>query len=263
LEDQLGVRLVSRSTRQVTLTEAGKLYYERCVRVINDLSEVEATLSNIGGLPSGTVRVDTFGSIVRALIVPSLDDFFAQYPDIDIRVGLADRNIDLIQEGVDCVIRAGALEESSLVARRIGNAKLVTCASERYLRENGTPNALGDLKHHVAVNYVSARTGKLVPFEFYEDEQLIKLTLRSRFAVNEGTAYIDAAVRGFGIIQPSRYMVAHLLEDGSLKEILPAHRSAPIPLSIVYPQRAHISSATRAFTEWITKICQRNPDLRC
>lgn len=262
LEEQVGVRLLSRSTRQVNLTEAGKVYYERCVKVLADLSEVEAALAQVSSVPSGTVRVDTSGTIARALIVPSLDTFFAKYPDIDVRVGLADRNIDLIQEGVDCVIRAGALEESSLIARRIGNAKLVTCASARYLKDHGIPMGLDDLRDHVAVNYVSARTGKLLPFEFNQHGEVVKLSLRSKFSVNEGTAYIDAGVRGFGIIQPSRYMVADLLKDGTLQEILPDFRCPPIPLSIVYPHRNHISSATRAFTDWITEICHKNPDLR-
>jgi LysR family transcriptional regulator, regulator for bpeEF and oprC len=206
--------------------------------------------------------VDTSGTIARALIIPSLDEFFQKYPDIDVRVGLADRNIDLIQEGIDCVVRAGALEESSLVARRIGRARIVTCASPAYLKRHGTPKSLTELNQHLAVNYLSARTGKLVPFEFEENGQIVKLTLRSKFAANEGIAYIDAGLRGFGIIQPSRYMVAEMIEAGTLCEILPELPCPAIPLSIVYPQRSHISSATRAFTDWISAICHRHPDLQ-
>jgi LysR family transcriptional regulator for bpeEF and oprC len=261
LEDQLGVRLLNRSTRQVSLTEAGNIYYDRCVKVLQQLSEVEAELSNSNGLPSGTVRVNTAGTIAKALIVPSLDEFFRQYPDIEIRVGLEDRNIDLIQEGVDCVIRAGSLEESSLVARRIGNARLVTCAAPAYLQEHGVPQTLADLNKHVVVNYVSPRTGKPLPFEFDENGNLVKLTLRSKYAVNEGMAYIDAGIRGFGIIQPSRYMVTDLLQAGALQEILPNYGCPPIPVSIVYPHRDHISSATRAFTDWVTEMCHRHPDM--
>jgi LysR family transcriptional regulator, regulator for bpeEF and oprC len=262
LEQQLGVRLLSRNTRQVTLTESGRTYYARCVQILDDLSDVEASLSTHKSLPSGTVRVDTSATIARALIIPSLDGFFQKYPGIDVRVGLTDRNIDLIQEGVDCVVRAGALEESSLVARRIGRAKVVTCASPAYLKRHGAPRSLADLDEHLAVNYLSARTGKLAPFEFEENGQVVKLTLRSKFAANAGTTYIDAGLRGFGIIQPSRYIVAEMLDAGALREILPELPCPAIPLSIVYPQRSHISSATRAFTDWISEICDRHPDLQ-
>jgi LysR family transcriptional regulator for bpeEF and oprC len=261
LEEQLGVRLLSRSTRQVHLTEAGKLYYERCVRVLSDLSEIEGELTSMRTQPNGTVRIDTSATIAKVLIVPLLDDFFARYPDIDIRIGIADRNIDLIQEGVDCVLRMGALEESSLVAKRIGSAKLVTCAAPQYLQIRGTPVSLANLTDHCAVNYTSARTGRLLPFEFDQDGQIVKLTLKSRLVVNEGNAYIDAGVRGYGIIQPSRCLVAELLNQGLLREIMTEYRSPPIPLSLVFSHRKHISSATRAFAEWITELCRQNPDL--
>jgi LysR family transcriptional regulator, regulator for bpeEF and oprC len=261
LEEQVGVRLLSRSTRQVSLTEAGKVYYDRCVKVLTDLSEVEAELTIAKTLPSGTVRVDTSGTIAKVIIVPSLDDFFSRYPAIDVRIGLADRNIDLIQEGVDCVLRMGNLEESSLVARRIGNAKLVTCASPTYLEKYGVPESLEELSGHLVVNYISARSGRLLPFEFEQNGHLAKLLLKSKLSVNEGAAYIDAGLRGFGIIQPSRYMVADYLAQGLLREVLPNFGQPPIPLSVVYPHRNHISSATRAFTDWITDICQRDENL--
>lgn len=261
LEEQLGVRLLSRSTRQVSLTDAGKLYFEGCQRILGDLSEVEAALTHVRTATSGTVRVDTSGSIARALVVPALDAFFAEYPDIDVRIGIADRNIDLIQEGVDFVIRAGALEESSLVGRRIGNARVVTCAAPAYLERHGTPRTLADLERHVAVNYASARTGRLLPFEYLQDGQSYRVAMKGKVAVNDGSAYIDAAVLGLGIIQPSRYYVTDLIRQGKLVEILAHEASTPIPLSIVYPHRNHISSAVRTFMDWMTETSRRHPDL--
>ncbi|WP_423197107.1 Transcriptional regulator, LysR family [Cupriavidus sp. H19C3] len=261
LEEQLGVRLLSRSTRQVSLTDAGKLYFEGCQRILGDLSEVEAALTHVRTATSGTVRVDTSGSIARALVVPALEAFFAEYPDIDVRIGIADRNIDLIQEGVDFVIRAGALEESSLVGRRIGNARVVTCAAPAYLERHGTPGTLADLARHVAVNYASARTGRLLPFEFVQDGQSHRVAMKGKVAVNDGSAYIDAAVLGLGIIQPSRYYVTDLIRQGKLVEILAHEASTPIPLSIVYPHRNHISSAVRTFMDWMTETSRRHPDL--
>jgi LysR family transcriptional regulator, regulator for bpeEF and oprC len=261
LEAQVGVRLLSRSTRQVNLTDAGKMYYEHAKKVLDELSEVEAKLANIKSVPTGTVRVDTTGTIAEALIMPCLDQFLGEFPEVDVRVGLGDRNVDLIQQGVDCVIRAGALEESSLVARRVGNARVVTCASPAYLEKYGIPESLEDLQSHFAVNYVSAKTGKLFPFEFEEAGEVTKVALKGKVAVNEGVAYVNAAVRGLGIIQPSRYIVANQLENESLQEILTSFQTPTIPLSILYPHRTHISSATRAFTDWITQVCIRNPDL--
>jgi LysR family transcriptional regulator, regulator for bpeEF and oprC len=261
LEQRLGVRLISRNTRQVSLTEAGRAYYGGCVKVLSDLSEVETELMGTRPSPGGIVKVGTLSTIARVLILPLLDEFFYRYPDVDVRVCLADRNIDLIQEGVDCVLRMGALQDSNLIARRIGNAKLVTCASPAYLEKHGEPQCLGDLNAHLVVNYISARSGKLLPLEFNDGGQSIKLSLKSKFATDEGMAYIDAGLSGLGIIQPSRYFVADYLKQGMLREVLSDFRCPPIPLSLVYPHRRNISHATRAFTNWITEICHANTDL--
>lgn len=262
LEQYLGVRLLNRTTRAVSVTEDGALYYERCLRILAELTEAEASLSNKRESPTGTVRADTSGTLARTLLLPALDEFYRAYPHIEVRLGLADRNIDLIQDGVDCVIRMGTLEESSLVARRIGNSRITTCASPAYLEANGTPTTLEELSEHRAINYVSARTGRTFPFEFLVDNEIVKVSLTGGLAVNDGTVYIAAGVRGFGIIQPSRFMVADLIERGELVEILTSFQSPPTPLSIVYPHRRNLSSRVRAFTDFVTEIARRNPDLR-
>jgi len=262
LELHVGVRLLNRTTRQVSVTEDGALYYERCLRILAEVADAESSLSNKRQNPVGTVRVDTSGTLARTLLLPALDEFYRTYPHIDLRLGLADRNIDIVQDGVDCVIRMGALEESSLVARRIGNARITTCASPAYLEEHGTPTTLDELIQHRAVNYVSARSGKTFPFEFEVDGENIKVPLNGALAVNDGTVYITAGVKGYGIIQPSRFMVADLIARGELKEILTTYRCPSTPLSLVYPHRRHLSSRVRAFTDWITEVAERNPDLR-
>lgn len=178
------------------------------------------------------------------------------------RLGLADRNIDLIQDGVDCVIRMGALDESSLVARRIGDARIVTCASPAYLERNGVPDTLEDLERHHAVNYVSARSGRTFPFEFETEGETEKVHMNSVLAVNDGNAYIEAGVRGYGIIQPSRFMVAQLIAQGELREILTTYRCPSTPLSILYPHRRNLSSRLRAFVDWIGELAKSNPDLK-
>ena len=175
LEEHVGVRLLNRSTRQVSVTEDGASFYERCVRILAEVADAESSLSNKRENPAGTIRVDTSGTLARALLLPALDDFYRQYPEIDVRLGLADRNIDLIQDGVDCVIRMGTPEESSLVARRIGQARIVTCASPAYLEKYGTPTTLEALAEHRAVNYVSARTGQTFPFEYEVDGEIVRV----------------------------------------------------------------------------------------
>jgi LysR family transcriptional regulator for bpeEF and oprC len=262
LEEHVGVRLLNRSTRHVSVTEDGAAFYERCVRILAEVSDAESSLSNKRESPSGTIRVDTSGTLARALLVPALGDFYSKYPEIDVRLGLADRNIDLIQDGVDCVIRMGMLEESSLVARRIGNARIVTCAAPAYLERYGTPTTLEELAQHRAVNYVSARSGKTFPFEYEVNGEIAKVTLPSVLAVNDGSVYISAGALGHGIIQPSRYMVADLIEQGVLREILTGYTSPSTPLSIMYAHRRNLSSRLRAFIDWVSELAQNNPDLR-
>jgi LysR family transcriptional regulator for bpeEF and oprC len=260
LEQHVGVRLLNRTTRQVSVTEDGALYYERCVGILAEISDAESSLSNKRQSPAGTIRVDTSGTIAKALLLPALGDFYQQYPEIEVRLGLADRNIDLIQDGVDCVIRMGFLEESSLVARRIGQSRITTCASPAYLAEHGTPTTLEELQGHRAVNYVSARSGKIFPFEYEVNGEVVKVTLDGALAVNDGTVYITAGVLGYGIIQPSRFMAAEMIERGELQEILTSYTIPSTPLSIVYPHR-RMSSRVRAFTEWITQLANQHPDL--
>lgn len=261
LEEHVGVRLLNRSTRQVSVTDDGAAFYERCVRILAEVADAESSLSNKRESPSGTIRVDTSGTLARALLVPALSDFYSKYPDIDVRLGLADRNIDLIQDGADCVIRMGMLEESSLVARRIGNARIITCAAPSYLEKYGTPTTLEELAQHRAVNYVSARSGKTFPFEYEVDGELVKVTLPSVLAVNDGSVYISASALGHGIIQPSRYMVTDLIEQGALREILTEYKSPSTPLSILYAHRRNLSSRLRAFIDWVSELARNNPDL--
>ncbi|MBC8728016.1 LysR family transcriptional regulator [Paraburkholderia sp. UCT2] len=261
LEEHVGVRLLNRSTRQVSVTEDGASFYERCVRILADVADAESSLSSKRENPAGTIRVDTSGTLARSLLLPALDDFYAQYPAIDVRLGLADRNIDLIQDGVDCVIRMGTLDESSLVAKRIGLARIVTCASPAYLRKFGTPTTLEDLGEHRAVNYVSARSGRTFPFEYEVDGEIERVAMDSTLAVNDGSVYITAAVLGHGIIQPSRFMVAELIEQGALTEILGNYTSPGTPLSILYAHRRNLSSRLRAFIDWVSELARNNPDL--
>jgi LysR family transcriptional regulator for bpeEF and oprC len=243
------------------VTDDGALYYERCVRILEEISDAESTLSAKRRDPTGLVRLDTSGSVGKILL-PALPDFYARYPGIAIRLGLADRMIDLIEDGVDCVLRLGSLEDSSLVARRVGLAKVTTCAAPSYLEKYGTPQTLDALRQHRAVNYFMARSGKQLTPEFQLDGQTVEVPLDGVLSVNDGEAYVNAGVHGIGVIQPPRFMVAPLIEQGALVEILTSHYSLPTPLSILYPHSRNITSRVRVVSEWIADLCAQNPDLR-
>src|SRR5215469_8774589 len=148
LEAFLGVRLMHRTTRRLSLTPDGAAYYERCVRILADVEETEQTFQDRNRKPHGKLRIDMPGSIGRLIVIPSLCEFHGRYPDIDLQLGLTDRPVDLLQEGVDCVIRVGALQDSSLVARRVGLFEGVSCAAPSYIERAGIPQTIEDLEQH-------------------------------------------------------------------------------------------------------------------
>ena len=260
LESHLGVRLLNRTTRSVQVTEDGTLYYEYCSRILAEVSDAESALSNKRLSPRGTIRVDTSATFAANVLLPVMPDFNARYPDITVKLGLADRNVDLIQEGVDCVIRIGVLDDSNLVARPIGSVRTTICAAPAYLDQMGEPTTPDDLDRHRAVNYFSARTGRIYPFEFEVDGTRIRKTVNGIIAVNEGLVYVMSATAGLGIIQVPRFMVAKAIEAGALRELFSAYQCPSLPLSLLYPHR-RLSMCVRVFSEWIHELAQNNPDL--
>ena len=180
LEAFLGVRLMHRTTRRLSLTPDGAAYYKRCVRILADVEETEANFENGNKKPHGKLRIDMPGAIGRLIVIPSLCEFHTRYPDIDLQLGLTDRLVDLLQEGVDCVIRVGALQDSSLVARRIGLFEAVSCAAPDYLVTHGTPLTFEDLEQHKAVNYFSNRTGRVIDWAFLVDGKEVEMKMRGQ-----------------------------------------------------------------------------------
>ena len=164
IEARLGVRLLQRTTRHVSPTLDGETYYQRCLAI---LAEVEDAESAFGGIkPRGQLRIDVHGTLLRRLLLPALPRFLATYPDLRLHIGEGDRLVDLVREGVDCVLRAGDLHDSAMVARRIAMIDEVTCASPAYLRAHGTPRSLADLDGHKMIGFVSSATGRVLPLEF-------------------------------------------------------------------------------------------------
>lgn len=259
LETFLGVRLLQRTTRQLSLTPDGAAYYERCLRILADVEETEASFHSENKKPRGKLRIDMPGSIGRLVVIPRLREFRSMYPDIDLQLGLSDRHVDLLQEGVDCVVRVGALQDSSLVARRVGLFECATVAAPEYIERAGLPKTLDDLANHEAVNYFFSRTGRLMDWSFLVEGKEIEVKVSGSMSVNDADAYVTCGLEGFGLIQPPRFMVLRHLQEGRLVEVLPQFKPLPMPISAVYPHTRHLSPKVRVFVDWIADVFQICP----
>ncbi|WP_434765916.1 LysR family transcriptional regulator [Pseudomonas triticicola] len=251
LEQQLGGRLLNRTTRQLSLTPEGEAFHERCKTI---LAEVDETMASFGNRPArlaGRLRVDMPVTLARLLIIPALMDFQQQYPDIELTIGASDKPIDMLSEGVDCVVRMGALEDSSLIASGIGYLPMVTCAAPSYLQRFGTPQSLGDLPQHQAVNYFSGSNPRPIEWLFTVDGQTTAMRLKSGIRVNDTEAFIASALAGFGLLQALEISVHEHLQNGSLLRVL---EEFPVPakrVSILYPHRDLLPPKVEAFVQWL------------
>ncbi|WP_330564870.1 LysR family transcriptional regulator [Pseudomonas yamanorum] len=251
-EAWLGTRLLERSTRRVRPTLDGEAYYLRCVQLLAELEEAELAFRSVA--PKGRLRVDLHGTLAKYFVIPVLPQFMARYPEIELSISEADRFVDLIAEGVDCVLRAGTLGDSALIGRRVATLRQVTCASPAYLRKYGEPKRLADLGEHRAVNYVSRTTAKLFPFEFMVDGQVQEVTIEGALSVFGAEIYSASAVAGLGIIQCPHYRIAELINQGVMQEILTDTPPPPMPVSVLYPQNRHMSPRVRVFVDWLAEI---------
>ena len=260
LEGRLRVKLLNRTTRHVSVTTDGAAYYERAIRLLNELEETESTISQSTRTPKGRLRVDVPASIGRRIIVPALADFFERYPEIDLEMGCSDRPVDLLQEGVDCVIRGNDPLDQSLVVRRLGSVRMVTCATPGYLAKFGTPMIPTDLERHMVVNYFSSKTGKIYDFDFVKDDIKTEIVSRHRMALNDGDACLVAGLAGLGVIQLPTFMAQDHIASGELQIVLGEYLSESIPIHVLYPQNRHLSTKVRAFVDWTAELFS-NSDL--
>ncbi|OOV99422.1 LysR family transcriptional regulator [Pseudomonas sp. MF4836] len=251
-EAWLGTRLLERSTRRVRPTLDGEAYYRRCVQLLAELEEAELAFREVA--PKGLLRVDLHGTLAKYFVIPALPQFMARYPQIQLSLSESDRFVDLIAEGVDCVLRAGTLGDSALIGRRVANLRQVTCASPDYLRRFGEPERLADLSHHRAVNYVSRTTAKLFPFEFMVAGQRQEVAIDGALSVFGAEVYKASAVAGLGIIQCPHYGVAQQMAQGLLQEILVETPPPPMPVSVLYPHNRHMSPRVRVFVDWLAQV---------
>lgn len=251
LEKRLGARLLQRTTRHVRSTLDGEAFYQRCLAILGEVEDAEAAFSQ--AKPRGLLRVDVHGTLARHFVLPGLPAFQAEYPDLQLHLGEGDRLVDLVREGVDCVLRAGDLKDSSLVGRRVATLDEVTCASPDYLARHGTPVTVDDLQNHYAIGFMSSSTGTVLPLEFMVNGELRHIVLPAALTVVAAETYVAAARLGLGLIQVPRYHVENDLASGALVSVLPDHPPSPTPVSLLYPHSRQLSPRVRVFIDWLTR----------
>lgn len=262
LETHLGVRLLHRTTRRLSLTDDGMLYHQRAVSMLQEMNELEAALGHAVVTPAGRLRVDVPAAMGRHMIAPALPDFFRRYPQVVLELGSSDRPVDLIAEGVDCVIRGGLVHDESLVARHLGALAVVTCAAPDYLRRHGTPATLADLEQHRFVNFFSAKTGRVFPFDFRRAGEAHQISRPHWVAANDTDTYIAAAVAGMGLMQsPANRVMREHLASGRLAPVLPDWNAGTLPIVALYPRNRHLTAKVRVFIEWAAELFHDELDL--
>lgn len=263
LEQELKVKLLHRTTRQISVTTDGAAYYERCIRILNDVRDAEESLSHNRANPSGRLRVDVATLLATDMLLPALHAFSTRYPDIVVELGCGDRPVDLIEEGVDCAIRGGTLADSSLIARRVGVMEFIDCAAPAYLAQAGTPAHPNDLAtRFCCVDYFSPKTGRTMDWEFERGGERLLVAPRGRLRVNDSAAYQSAALAGLGVARMATVTAAPYLASGQLVQVLTDWHADPMPLHIVYPQNRHLSAKVRVFVEWVAELLASYPLLQ-
>ncbi|AOW12564.1 transcriptional regulator [Hydrogenophaga crassostreae] len=255
LENQLGTRLLHRTTRRVQLTQDGLLCFERCKDVLSDLDELQSLFQHPdGGSLKGRVRIDMSSGMARNTVMPRLPDLLAQHPHLTLEVSSTDRLVDLVREGFDCVLRAGQLTDSGLVARPLGHMSMVNCASPAYLKHHGTPQALTDLAQHKLVHYSPTLGAPPTGFEYADAEANAALPMTGAITVNSSEAYTAACLAGLGLIQAPLVGVVELIDQGRLVPVLPSWRPRAMPVTLLYAHRRNLPKRVRVVMDWLARV---------
>lgn len=250
----LATQLLVRTTRRLNPTAEGAAYYERCVQILADIDDIEASLRHPHDRPRGRLRVEMPAAVAHAIVFPALDDFHARYEHIELAIGVSNRHVDLVGEAIDCCIMLGELPDSGLAARRLGALEHVTCASPLYLERHGTPQRLDDLGDHIAVNCICAQTGRAADFDFQVGSDRVNVQLGGFVQVSDEQAYLECGLRGLGLIQPPRALAQPYLDSGRLREVLQQCKPASMPASVAYLRHRSVPPRVRAFVDWLAEL---------
>jgi len=250
LEAHLEVRLLNRTTRRLSLTEAGQAFYERCVQLLADMEEAESSVRSTTAAPKGTLRLTcgvTFG--IRYL-APAISDFHARYPEVVFDLDLSDRTVDLVEEGFDVAIRIGGSGSQALVSRRVGTTQRVCCAAPSYLERHPAPNSPEELVHHTCLTYTYVPAPDEWTFQARSGEKhMVRVATRHR--ANNGRLLAELAVAGLGVVYEPDFILAPEVRAGRLVRLLPEYEPLQSPVAAVYPSRRHLSAKVRAFVDFI------------
>ena len=254
LEARLGARLLQRTTRRVRLTPDGEQFLERCKELLADAEQLQTMFQPVAAGLRGRLRIDLPHTLARELILPRLPEFLAAHPHLEVGISTSDRRVDLVQEGFDCVLRVGALQDAELVARPLGRMAMCNVASPAYLRAHGVPRSLEDLQQHRVVHYAAKLGTQNAGWEYLRDGQPQLLPMRCAVVVNGTDAYQAACLAGLGMIQAPSLGTRRLVEAGLLVEVMPAHTAPPMPVSLLYPHRRHLAPRVQAMLGWLEQV---------
>ena len=254
LEAALGVKLLNRTTRRVSVTADGAAYYTRAVSILAEVRDAEEALAQHSSSPRGRVRVDVPTLIARSVIVPALPGFFAQYPDIELALACNERHFDLVAEGIDCALWVGDIDDESLVARRVGFLYFATCAAPAYIGARGQPSHPRDLAQHRCINHFSPRTGDTVEWVFSKGVERVRAVFPGNLALEDENSYVGAAEAGLGIAQMPAFVLKEAMERRALDLVLADWSPEPAPLNVVYPHSRHLSRRVRVFVDWLAAL---------
>jgi LysR family transcriptional regulator, regulator for bpeEF and oprC len=262
LEATLGVKLLHRTTRRVSTTADGAAYYERCVAILASIRETEEALAKQRTAPRGRLRVDVPTLMARSVFVPALPTLFTRFPEIDLALACNERRADLVEEGIDCAVWSGEVEDSRLVARRIGFLYFATCAAPGYLAAHGRPEHPRDLLAHRCINRFAPGTGAVAPWTFSREGERVESVLPGHVALEDENSYVAAAEAGLGVAQIPAFVAKEAIERGTLELVLGDWFPEPAPLNIVYPQNRHLSNKVRVFVDWVAELVRQHDGIQ-
>jgi len=255
LEARLKIRLMHRTTRRLSLTDEGRSYYDHCVRVLDDIAEAEDNLSGARLVPRGRLRVSIPQSFVDEVFFPALMQFMRIYPQLIVEIVLTDRAVNLVEEGIDCALRAAPIpDDSDLVARKLSSGSTITCASPGYLAQNGRPQTLEELADHDCIQFVSPSTGRIREWSFVVDGRLVQITPHGRLRLNSLNAALQSAIAGGGITQVPDALAYRAVLNGTLQALLTESRAPALPITLVYQGNRYVSAKVRVFADYFASI---------
>jgi len=263
LEAYLGTQLLQRTTRRLSLTPDGADYFRDCIAILGAVEASElAFVGPEANKPRGLLRINLPGTVGRQLVLPHIGQFHAQYPDVQLHLGLTDSLVDLTQEGIDCALRVGELQDSAMIGKRIGSMRFVTCAAPSYLAQRGTPRTIADLATHSGIMHFSGRSGRAFDWDFMHEGEVLRVQMKGPLAVNDADGNVTCALQGLGLAQAALYQVREHLDSGALVAVLADYPPTPMAMSLLTPQGRLAVAKVRAFANWVAELLAQNPDVQ-